>query len=779
MTLSLKQKITFAAVLLCAVPLIISAVLTNSIASNHANTALQEASQQRLVSLRDVKKQQIEDYFSTINHQLLNLSNSALISTAVNDFSQAVKSYAYESNQLEKHAISNQLKQYYDNDFATRYRQKNGENAQLDSNALLRQLDIDALALQNTFIAQNPAALGEKDALTNAKDGSQYSFYHSKYHPYLRDFLSRFGFYDIFLVDSRSGMIVYSVYKELDYATSLKDGPYADSGIGQAFKAANKSTENTYTYIADFAPYTPSYEDAASFIAAPIFDQGVKKGVLIFQMPVDRINQIMTFDGQWTQAGLGESGETYLVGPDMKSRSESRFLVEDKPAYLEALRQNKAINSDLIALIDKKDTALGLQPVETVGSKAALSGKKGFDIFPDYRGINVLSAYSPLSIPGLDWALLAEIDEAEAFLPANELSKTLWLSGMLILVAIVLFAVIVAVKFSTLLANPILDISQFISRVSSTLDLTSRLTINRTDEIRDAADSLNDLLKTFQQSLLEVTDASNQIAAASEQTSVITSKTSQAIEVQKNETIQVSSAMTEMVATVNNVAMNTTQTAQHSEEANLHVSEGAELMKKTISLIHALATTIEETNKSISQLEQRSIDISSVLNVISSIAEQTNLLALNAAIEAARAGEQGRGFAVVADEVRTLASRTQQATGEISTMIDLLQQGSKDAVKSMLKSQEQVDNAVKQTDETGEQLTLTSNLIQQINDMSSQIATAAEQQGAVSEEINRNIIQINDMTDQTAEGAHQTSIASDELARLAAALNMLVQRFKV
>ena len=779
MTLSLKQKITFAAVLLCAVPLIISTVLTNYIASNHANTALQQASQQRLVSLRDVKKQQIEDYFSTINHQLLNLSNSALISTAVSDFSLAVKSYAYESNQLEKDTLSNQLKQYYDNDFSTRYRQKNGENAQLDSKALLRQLDIDALALQNTFIAQNPAALGEKDALTSAKDGSQYSYYHSKYHPYLRDFLNRFGFYDIFLVDSQSGMIVYSVYKELDYATSLNDGPYADSGIGQAFKAANKATDSNYSYIADFAAYTPSYEDAASFIAAPIFDQGVKKGVLIFQMPVDRINQIMTFDGHWTQAGLGESGETYLVGPDMKSRSESRFLVEDKPAYLEALRQNKALNSDLIALIDKKDTALGLQPVETVGSKAALSGKKGFDIFPDYRGVNVLSAYSPLDIAGLDWVLLAEIDEAEAFLPANELSKTLWLSGMLIFVAIVLFAVIVAIKFSTLLANPILDISRFITGVSSNLDLTDRLTMNRSDEISDAADSLNDLLQTFQQSLIEVTDASNQIAAASEQTSVITSKTSQAIDVQKNETIQVSSAMTEMVATVNEVAMNTTQTAQYAEEANLHVSEGTELMKTTISLIHSLATTIEETNKSISQLEQRSIDISSVLSVISSIAEQTNLLALNAAIEAARAGEQGRGFAVVADEVRTLASRTQESTGEISTMIDLLQQGSKDAVKSMTKSQEQVDNAVKQTDATGEQLALTSNLIQQINDMSNQIATAAEQQGAVSEEINRNITHINDMTDQTAEGAHQTSIASQELARLAAALNMLVQRFKV
>ncbi|OUR73079.1 hypothetical protein A9Q78_05600 [Methylophaga sp. 41_12_T18] len=779
MTLSLKQKITFAAVLLCAVPLIISAVLTNSIASNNATLALQQASQQRLISLRDVKKQQIEDYFSTINNQLLNLSNSAFTSTAVSEFSQAVKSYAYESSQLDKSTVTKQVKHYYDNDFSNRYQQKNGDNIQLDSSTLLRQLDSDALALQNTFIAQNPAALGEKDALISANDGSQYSYYHAKYHPYLRDFLNRFGFYDIFLVDADSGMIVYSVYKELDYATSLIDGPYANSGIGQAFKAANEATNNSYSYIADFAAYTPSYEDAASFIAAPIFEQGVKKGVLIFQMPVDRINQIMTFDGNWTQAGLGESGETYLVGPDMTSRSESRFLVEDKPAYLEALRQNKDLNPNLIALIDKKDTALGLQPVETLGSRAAISGKSGFNIFPDYRGVNVLSAYTPLSIPGLDWALLAEIDEAEAFLPANELSTTLWLSGIVIFVVVVLLAVIAAIKFSTLLATPILDISHFITKVASTLDLTSRLEMKRTDEIRDAADSLNNLLHTFQQSLIEVTDASNQIAAASEQTSVITASTSEAIEVQKNETIQVSSAMTEMVATVNNVAMSTTQTAQYSEEANTHVREGAELMKTTISVIHHLATTIADTNESTSQLEQRSVDISSVLSVISSIAEQTNLLALNAAIEAARAGEHGRGFAVVADEVRTLASRTQESTGEISKMIELLQQGSKDAVKSMLSSQDQVNNAVQQTDATGEQLTLISNLIQQISDMSNQIATASEQQGAVSEEINRNIIKINDMTDQTAEGAHQTSIASGELARLAAELNTLVQRFNV
>lgn len=777
--MKIKQKITLAAVIIAITPILISNVLTNYIATNESNSALKALSQERLVSLRNVKKSQIEDYFFTIENQLVNLADSSLMSEALNNLSSAAKSYASDTGQFARTTIQQHVKTYYDTQFTQHYESLNKVKPPINMDNLLSKIDINGLALQQTYIVDNKAELGSKHDMVQANDGSDYAFYHAKYHPFLKDFLNKFGYYDIFLVDADTGMVVYSVFKELDYATSLKTGPYADTAIGKAFRQALQLSDKEQVAIADYAPYLPSYESPASFIAAPIHINGEKQGVLIFQMPVDRINQIMTFDNKWKEAGLGESGETYLVGNDKLLRSESRFLVEDKAAYLSLLEKTQAVDATRRNLIDLKDSALGLLHVDSHGVDEALAGKSGFNIITDYRGIHVLSAYAPLEITGLNWAILAEIDESEAFAAADQLSKSLWLYGMLILVIVALVAIVFAVKASKLISGPILQISTFISGVAKDLDLTTRLNMQRSDEIGDASKALNEMLITMQTTMNKVTDASSQIAAASEETSVITQQTSQAVQKQQSETTQVASAMNEMTATVQEVAKNTSDTSLATDKAAEQVDTGIVAMDKTTSLVQQLANVTEEAVDSINQLKSRSMDISTVLDVINNIAEQTNLLALNAAIEAARAGEHGRGFAVVAEEVRTLASKTTASIGEITNMIDMLQQGSNHAVESMEKSQKQVNEALSQANSTKEALSLIAEVISHINDMSRQIATAAEEQGAVAEEINRNIVSINDMTSQTAEGTVQTSVASKDLARLATTLNDLVKQFKV
>lgn len=202
-------------------------------------------------------------------------------------------------------------------------------------------------------------------------------------------------------------------------------------------------------------------------------------------------------------------------------------------------------------------------------------------------------------------------------------------------------------------------------------------------------------------------------------------------------------------------------------------------MQGTIAIVHDLASVIETTSSTITDLDKSTIDISGVLDVISGIAEQTNLLALNAAIEAARAGEQGRGFAVVADEVRALASRTQDATGQITKMIEQLQQGSQQAVSSMNASQKQANDAVVQANLTGDSLNTIAEVMDRINNMSTQIATAAEEQSAVVIDISRNVTSISAATEQTTDSALQTSQASNYLSGLASGLNGLVKQFKV
>lgn len=310
-------------------------------------------------------------------------------------------------------------------------------------------------------------------------------------------------------------------------------------------------------------------------------------------------------------------------------------------------------------------------------------------------------------------------------------------------------------------------------------DLNARLTLNSRDELQRVATDFNEMSSAFKDVVIQIAQATTQLATMAEQTSVVTEQTNQALQTQLSETTQVATAMNEMSATVQEVASSTSNTSQAANEVNRQATEGQRAMQDTIVQIQQLSETVEGAGSVIQQLEQHSVEIGGILDVIKGIAEQTNLLALNAAIEAARAGEQGRGFAVVADEVRNLASKTQVSTEEINQMIEKLQSGSAQAVAAVNSSQLLARSAVEQAAKTGDALTHISGSIERVNDMSTQIASAAEEQSAVTEEINRNIVQINEMTEQTAVGAKQTSAASSDQTRLAAELQALVGRFKV
>ena len=777
--MKIKQKVTIATIIVVLVPLLVSTILTNYIASDKSYDALNELTEQRLIALKDTKTEQIEDYFSTINKQLLNLAGSGIVAQALGDFSAASKTYASDTNQTNIQRLKRSAKDYYDTQFTERYLELNAEKPPESSDIIVDKLNINGLALQEKFIVENPAPLGNKDALINSKDGSDYAKHHAKYHPFLKDFLERFEYYDIFLVEASSGMVVYSVFKELDYASSLIDGPYANSGLGKAFKRAINLNDGEEFALADFEPYLPSYESPASFIAAPIEVDGQIEGVLIFQMPVGRINEIMTFKQKWKDIGLGQSGEIYIVGPDKLLRSESRRLKEAKSTYLQELKDTRTLDEKEISLIDLKDSDLGILPIDTASSTMALSGKTGFNIIRDYRNVEVLSAFAPLNIKGLNWAIIAQIDEIEAFNAASSLSDALWLSGLIILTIAALAASIIAVKAAGVIATPILKISQFITSVSQEFDLTKRMYMKRDDEIGDASNALNDLLQTLQETMNRVSNASTEIAAAAEQTSAITKVTSIAVDKQQRETTQVAATMHQMTSTVHEVTENTKQTSFATNQAKNEVTNGIVYMDKLTAIVVELESVTTEAMESIKQLKTFSIDISSVLTVINSIAEQTNLLALNAAIEAARAGEHGRGFAVVADEVRTLATRTSASVGEISNTIEKLQLGSNNAVNAMEKSQDKVNDAVKQGDLTKVSLNSVADVIAKISHMSLQIAAASEQQSAVTNGINDSIHSINEMSNQTADGATQNAEASNELARLAINLDDLVKQFKL
>lgn len=320
-----------------------------------------------------------------------------------------------------------------------------------------------------------------------------------------------------------------------------------------------------------------------------------------------------------------------------------------------------------------------------------------------------------------------------------------------------------------------------IARVMTALaarDLTQRSSYSGRDEFGEISHHTNQLADELQRVVQEIGSATAQVATAAEECSAVTLQTSQGVQLQQRDTELVATAMHEMSATVKDVASSTAEAATLSEQVQQSAAAGQQKLQQTIHLIEQLAAQVTATSAVIGQVAEDSSAITSVLDVIRGIAEQTNLLALNAAIEAARAGEQGRGFAVVADEVRTLAQRTAKSTGDIQRMIEGLQQGSNKASAAMQQSLQQAEVGTANVNETGRILREVLAGISGINDKNIQIASAAEQQTTVAEQINQKVLNISDVAVQTSAGAEQTALTSRELARLAEQLETMIGRFK-
>jgi len=310
-------------------------------------------------------------------------------------------------------------------------------------------------------------------------------------------------------------------------------------------------------------------------------------------------------------------------------------------------------------------------------------------------------------------------------------------------------------------------------------DLSRAVVIRAEDEVGAMGHAFNRMIGKFRDSLEAVAGVTRQLGEVSDRVSSVAEKTHGAVIEQRSETDMVASAMNEMSATVQEVARHATQTASASSGADEESKAGVKVATEALDGIEVLIRDIENAAQVIKRVEDDSASIGMVLGVINGIAEQTNLLALNAAIEAARAGEQGRGFAVVADEVRTLASRTQKSTEEIQQTIEQLQNGVRNAVKAMEGAQVRAHAGSECVAKAAQSLTVIAGEVGTINDMNTQIATAAEEQSAVAEEINRNITTISMIADTTSTDAQQTARISDELVQLAAELNRLVSQFRL
>ena len=341
-----------------------------------------------------------------------------------------------------------------------------------------------------------------------------------------------------------------------------------------------------------------------------------------------------------------------------------------------------------------------------------------------------------------------------------------------------IFGLVAAWAITRQIIIPLSQTLEVAERVASG-DLSHNLISLRQDELGQLQRAMQSMTVGLRELIGGISEGVTQIASAAEQLSAVTEQTSAGVNSQKVETDQVATAMNEMAATVQEVARNAEEASEAAAAADQQAREGDKVVGEAIAQIERLATEVGNSTVAMADLKRESDKIGSVLDVIKSVAQQTNLLALNAAIEAARAGEAGRGFAVVADEVRSLAQRTQKSTEEIEELIAGLQSGTQQVANIMDNSRGLTDSSVELTRRAGSALENITRTVSTIQAMNSQIATAAEQQSAVAEEINRSVLNVRDVSEQTAAASEETATSSTELARLGTHLQTLVGRFRV
>ncbi|QKE62432.1 methyl-accepting chemotaxis protein [Aquipseudomonas campi] len=524
-------------------------------------------------------------------------------------------------------------------------------------------------------------------------------------------------------------------------------------------------------YLCPKATKQPCVIDPASFdfggkqvlvaaFNAPILVDGQFKGVVGNDLALDFIQGLLnTAKGELYDG----AGELALIA------ANGTLIAATKDASLIGQPASKALDSELL---DRLKQSNNDQPISNLDEEHQL-----FELLLPFQVAGTSTRWT-LAIELPTSAVFADLKKLQSGLAEQAQEDTFGMALVGLLVAGVGLLVIWFVGYG--IAQPLRQMVLMLDDIAKgDGDLTKRLQVDRVDELGQIAKGFNTFLNKLQNMIRDVVTSVQKVSDSSEHTADIAIRTNEGVQRQMAEIDQVATAVHEMTATAQDVARNATQAAEAANHADRSANDGKNIVQKTSNAIASLATEIGRATSVVQTLAKDSENINAILTAIRGIAEQTNLLALNAAIEAARAGEQGRGFAVVADEVRNLAQKTQQATEEIQSMIQQLQHGTREVVSVMEQSQARTDDSVQQAAAAAQALESITQAVSVINDMNTQIASAAEEQSAVAEDINRNVTNIGQVAGEVAGGADEASQASAELTKLAEQQRRLINQFRV
>lgn len=807
----LRHQLAIALLGITFIPLIVMGYLYQRSASQ----ALLNQSLAKLSVVRATKAEQLVDYFAALQAQTASFAQLPTVAAAMRDLPAALLE-AKDVNGIDQEALDDyavDLKTYYTGEFSREYRRRNGA----DEAPVAQQyqgLSPEAIYLQWLYIRDNSHPLGSKQLLNHAGDRSNYSQLHQQYHPLFRELAGQFGCEDILLCDLSQGNIVYSVAKNLEYATSLKTGPYAQTNLGRAFRLAAAAPAPRDVFLVDFEPFAPSYEDAACFISSPIYSGKEKIGVAIFHVSVARLHQLLQ-----PHDGMGRTGETYAMGADRLFRNDSRFLDQLQVA-------TTILNPQVVPT---RDPAL-----------LALDGGSGRGVIGNYRA-EVAAAWGPVTIhastsPGSEpvrWGLVSAIDLAEVYQPLSVVR--LASSSSIALLITAALGISVAWIFTARFTKQVDSLHTSIKRVAEG-DFNARCNVRGQDELGQLGTALNLMLdeispliqsreereriessiRALQNHLAEVAEgnlvaqvalpddltrplavslnqttlalrgriaeifgSSGQVRIATDKIHETTQDLLKGTETQSIRVLDASEAIGQMTASIIQVAENSETSATVAEEAKQNASKGARAVANTIEGMDRIRNQVQETSKRIKRLGESSQEIGEIVQLISDIADRTSILALNASIQAAMAGDAGQGFAVVAEEVERLAERSNDATKQIAALIKAIQTETAEAIAGMEESTREVVEGSMLASEAGQTLADIDSVSNRLAELITTISDTTKQQVLGAEAIAMSMSEISEVTELTRDGSKLADDSARSLSTTARRLRSTVERFSL
>lgn len=812
---SIRNKLLVGMFFVAVIPLL---ALSAAVYSSAQQTVMSKSVSQ-LEAVRSIKASQLQQYFQTLEGQIATFAENRMVIEAMRDLRDSFRTVIGETEvtPVDLEDLRQQLRTYYANEFSEEF-QNHNSNHVIDASRLIDVLDDESVYLLDEYVRNNPNPRGLKQKLDRAGDRSTYSSHHAKYHPVIRNFQDKFGLYDILLADLETGDVVYSCAKKSEFTTSLKDGPYSKTNLGVAFaKAAAADSPDVIAFV-DYEPYSPSYDQPAMFLAAPIYEDGSKVGVVAFQAPIDQVSAILV-----ERAGLGMTGETFAVGLDQLFRNESRFV--------DALRGTGRIKSQTTIINPEIK-------LDTEAVKSALAGQSSTQQSVDYRGQQVLNSWQPVTIhAGIEgdapirWGLISKIDLSEVRQPIDQMFFTMVIIGVIAAFVVVIAGYTLArslTRQTDAITNMLgqIGIGNFEARaevlsddelgtvaVSLNAMCDNTLTLIQTRDERDQiqmavqklkgevaiiasgdltqeaevtddltggiAESINHMIDQLRTVIGNIHEAATQVTTSAGDIQKTTSDVSNGAEQQSLQIVQTSSSLEAMALSIQQVSKHTEQSATVAQKARSNAVQGTQAVRNTIQGMERIRDQVQDSAKRIKRLGERSQEVGEIVQLIGDIADRTSILALNASIQAAMAGDAGKGFGVVAEEVERLAERANQSTKQIESLIKAIQSETAEAISGMEECTQEVVSGSRLATEAGQALDEIDIVSKDLTELMNSVSQATRHQATGADELSKSMSVISQVTQQTASETKQAAVSVTNLAELADALQQSVAAFRL